>query len=227
MLVAPAPWAYAPIVHAAPARATCSASSSVRRPPAGGPSGCRSGAAKPLAVRSATYPSYLAPISANDAWGSIRIWWPIDAAQPRASGDVAATHVGGCGSLHRLREDLDVVEVPELAVERQPLVRPRRQHDLHGLAEPGRGLVAGDAERGELGRLEAAPGTPVDAAAGEHVDAARPPRRGAAGGTARRATPRCRSAGSIVRCAASSAIRWTDGHTLYVVKWCSASHTAS
>ena len=30
-----------------------------------------------------------------------------------------------------------------------------------------------------------------------------------------------------VRWAASSAIRWTDGHTLYVVKWCSASHTAS
>ena len=31
----------------------------------------------------------------------------------------------------------------------------------------------------------------------------------------------------VVRWAASSAIRWTDGHTLYVVKWCSASHTAS
>ena len=31
----------------------------------------------------------------------------------------------------------------------------------------------------------------------------------------------------VVRCAASSAIRWTDGHTLYVVKWCSANHTAS
>ena len=31
----------------------------------------------------------------------------------------------------------------------------------------------------------------------------------------------------VVRWAASNAIRWTDGHTLYVVKWCSASHTAS
>ena len=77
---------------------------------------------------------------------------------------------GRPGLLDGLGEHLDVVEVPEPAVERQPLVGPCRQDDLHGFAEAGGGLVARDAERLELGALEAPAGAPVETPAGEVVE---------------------------------------------------------
>ena len=145
-----------------------------------------------------------------------------------ASGDVAATHVGGCGCWYGFGQHLDVVEVPVLAVERQPLAASTpRSTTSTASRNRGDGLVERHAEGVELGPLEAPAGAPVDPPAGEHVE------QGDLLGQAQRVVERGqrhRRADAQpldVRCAASSAIRCTDGHTLYVVKWCSASHTAS
>jgi hypothetical protein len=52
----------------------------------------------------------------------------------------------------------------------QAIVAPRREDDVHALAEAVGALLRRHAERRELVAIEAAPGAPVHAAAGEDVD---------------------------------------------------------
>ena len=70
---------------------------------------------------------------------------------------MAATQVGGrvAGAAWK---DLDVVEVPILAMKGEALVAPCGENDLDGLAESGSRLVEGHAEGLELRALE--PGRP-------------------------------------------------------------------
>ncbi len=72
--------------------------------------------------------------------------------------------------LERLRQHLDIPELPELPFPVQAFIAPCRQHDLDGLVEASSALLDRHAEGSELGRVEAAPRAPVDAPAGEHVE---------------------------------------------------------
>ncbi len=57
-----------------------------------------------------------------------------------------------------------------LAVPGQAFVGPGGEHDVDGLAEAILAVFEGHAKGLELNRIEAAAGTPIDAAAGQHVE---------------------------------------------------------
>ena len=77
---------------------------------------------------------------------------------------------GRRGLLLGLGQHLDLVEVVVVAVPGDALVAPGFEHDLDAFAEAGVGLFDGHIEGAELGLVEAAPGAPIDAPAGEHVE---------------------------------------------------------
>jgi hypothetical protein len=73
--------------------------------------------------------------------------------------------------LDRLRLHGGILELPELAVKSDAVLRPERLHQVHALGEPGDVPVAGHAERRERPLLAASPDTDVDPAAAELVEA--------------------------------------------------------
>src|ERR1039458_5012437 len=66
-------------------------------------------------------------------------------------------------------QHFDVLEVPELATEVDPLFRPGFPHDLDRLVETFTTLRNWHAEHLEFNRIEPAACTPVDPAASEHI----------------------------------------------------------
>ena len=67
--------------------------------------------------------------------------------------------------LIRLGQDFDLVEIVVVAVPGDSLLAPGLDHNLDRLAEARVGLLELDAEGAELGAIETASGTPVDASA--------------------------------------------------------------
>src|SRR5262245_43734769 len=69
-----------------------------------------------------------------------------------------------------LWQHLDVIDLPELARMRKTFPLPRLQHDLDTFEQARAAIVEVHLECAELRRVEAAPCSPVEPAAGKDVD---------------------------------------------------------